>query len=153
MFDTAPKERREDLYDRKDEPRSLLEALKLGERLVIVQGVRRIGKSSLVRVGVKEARVPYVLADVRKLFFEEGSVVPAGLVARLAEAMRRRSKWYERVGFQAGDALGRVKGVHAAGFGVELEPRARPRLIEILEALDEWCGGHEQRFAVVFDEA
>ncbi len=153
LFDVAPKERREDLYDREGELGSLVEALRLGERLVIVQGVRRIGKSSLVRVGVKEARIPYVLMDVRELYFEEGSVRPAGLVARLVNAMRRHSKWYERVGFRLGDALGRVKGIHAAGFGVELEPAAKPRLSEILEALDEWCGDHGQRFVVVFDEA
>ena len=146
-------ERREDLYDREGELGSLVEALRLGERLVVVYGVRRIGKSSLVRVGVKEAEVPYVLVDVRELYFEEGSVRPAGLVARLVEAMRRHSKWYERVGFRLGDALSRVRGVRAAGFGVELELAARPRLTEILGALDEWCSDHGLRFAVVFDEA
>lgn len=127
--------------------------MRLGERLVIVYGARRIGKSSLVRVGVREIRVPYVLVDVRKLYFEEGSVRSAGFVAWLVDAMRMRSKWYERIGFRLGDALSRVRGIHAAGFGVELELKARPRLTEVLEALDEWCGEHGWRFAVVFDEA
>ncbi|MCE4600440.1 MAG: ATP-binding protein [Desulfurococcales archaeon] len=153
LFDIAPKERREDLYDRENELRSLMEALRLGERLVIVRGVRRIGKSSLVRVGVREAGIPYALVDVRELYFEEGSVRLASLVARIVDAMRRRSKWYERLEFRLGDALGKVKGIHAAGFSLELRPPAKPRLTEVLKALDEWCGEHGWRFALVFDEA
>ena len=153
LFDIAPKERREDFYDREDELGGLVGALRLGERLVVVYGVRRIGKSSLVRVGVRETGVPYVLVDVRELFYEEGSVRPLGLVARMLSAMRRHSRWYERVGFRLGDALGRLRGIRVAGFSIELEPASKPRLTEILEALDEWCGEHGLRFAVILDEA
>ncbi len=56
-------------------PRELKEeAERLGERLVAVFGVRRIGKSSLVKVALKEASLPYVLVDVRDMYYSENIV-------------------------------------------------------------------------------
>jgi AAA+ ATPase superfamily predicted ATPase len=50
-FDERPKERPEDLYDREEELRQLLTALKERRSLILVLGPRRSGKTSLLQTG------------------------------------------------------------------------------------------------------
>ena len=91
LFDVNPKERREDLYDRDAELAEVLRAIGLGERLVVVYGVRRVGKTSLVRVAVGEAGVPFVLVDVKGMYFEEGAVRRESLYRAIAREFSRNA--------------------------------------------------------------
>jgi len=43
LFDPEPKRNKKDFYDREAELRALLEAMER-ERLVVIQGIRRLGK-------------------------------------------------------------------------------------------------------------
>lgn len=64
LFDPAPKIRREDFFDREIERvKSLLSPITL------VLGLRRTGKSSLIRISLEELGHPYIYVDLRK--FEE----------------------------------------------------------------------------------
>ncbi|MGC9105445.1 MAG: hypothetical protein ACP5HQ_03360 [Thermoprotei archaeon] len=50
FFDPAPKDRREDFFDREEE----LERLKsLSSPITLVLGLRRTGKSSLIRIALR----------------------------------------------------------------------------------------------------
>lgn len=64
-FDTRPKRRREDLYDRETELKEFERSLNSGNPLTVITGVRRLGKTSLLMVGLNELRLPYVLVDFR----------------------------------------------------------------------------------------
>lgn len=153
LFDTAPKERREDLYDREKELNEASEALRLGERLVIVYGIRRIGKSSLVKVILNETLVPHVIVDVREIYYKDGSIPEARLVKRVLEGFRDRLTWYKRVGFDLREALKKIKKVRVGDFEIEVKPGSRVSLTEVLSGIDSWCGEHGMRFVFVFDEA
>jgi AAA+ ATPase superfamily predicted ATPase len=50
----------------------VLNAIRSGERLITVCGVRRIGKSSLVNVALREVGEPFIIIDVRALYFNSG---------------------------------------------------------------------------------
>lgn len=61
LFDPAPKIRREDFFDREIERvKSLLSPITL------VLGLRRTGKSSLIRISLEELGYPYIYVDLRK---------------------------------------------------------------------------------------
>ena len=62
-FDGRPKETREDLYDREEELQTLRSSL--SEPIVLLTGVRRIGKTSILKVLLNEVDIPYALMDVR----------------------------------------------------------------------------------------
>ena len=55
LFDTRPKEREEDLYDREREVNDIRESVERGI-WVAVYGVKRIGKTSVVNVAVNDPK-------------------------------------------------------------------------------------------------
>ncbi len=84
LFDLNPKARREDLYDREDELEEIFKALDLGEKFITIYGVRRVGKTSLLRVALREANVLHAIIDVRGVYFEYKSVSRANLYREIA---------------------------------------------------------------------
>ncbi|MCX8182734.1 MAG: hypothetical protein N3D12_06415 [Candidatus Methanomethyliaceae archaeon] len=57
LFDERPKEAKEDLYDREEE---LEQLRKLASKpLVLLTRMRRIGKTSVLKVFLKESGLPY----------------------------------------------------------------------------------------------
>ena len=71
-FDARPKESREDLYDREEELQALRSSL--SEPIVLLTGVRRIGKTSILKVLLNEVDAPYALMDVRLPLTSYGSL-------------------------------------------------------------------------------
>ncbi len=153
LFDIAPKERKEDFYNREAELSEILEALRLGERLIVVYGIRRIGKSSLVKVTLRESSLPYVLVDVRELYYNENIVTISYLIKYLIDGFRKHMKWYEKLEFNLKEALKRIKKIHVKDYEVEIEPTARISLTTLLSEINLWCSKHGMRFIFVFDEA
>ena len=153
LFDVVPKERREDFFDREVELRGILEALRLGERLIIVYGIRRIGKSSLVNVVLSEASLPYILIDVRDIYYTENIVTMSYLIKYLIDGFKKYMKWYGKLGFNLKEALKRIKRIRVKGYEVEIEPTAKVSLTTLLSEINSWCSRHGMRFVFVFDEA
>ncbi|WP_238842107.1 ATP-binding protein [Sulfolobus sp. E11-6] len=66
LFDPSPKDNRKDFFDRENEIEKLKE---LRAPITLVLGLRRTGKSSLIKIGINELNLPYIYLDLRK--FEE----------------------------------------------------------------------------------
>lgn len=66
-FSTTPKTTRQAFYDREKELTMIKRAVGEGRRLVLVLGVRRTGKTSLIKVALNELRKPYLFLDLRAL--------------------------------------------------------------------------------------
>ncbi len=64
LFDLEPKSRREDLYDFKAELRNLVNGI-INDKIIVIRGLRRTGKTSLMRVALNEVGYPYIYLDVR----------------------------------------------------------------------------------------
>jgi len=152
LFDPYPKERRADLFDRERE----LEALKRGmlrERLVLLLGLRRCGKTSVLNVALKEVGVPSIKVDLRALISERGRVDGEGLYRQLSTGLtrlRRRKAWRNMV-----EALKSVQGISLGPVEVHLNWRQPQRvsLTDLLDSIDSWCEKKDIRFVLAFDEA
>lgn len=153
LFDVVPKEEKKDLYDRERELEEIYEASRLGERLIVIYGIRRIGKSSLVRVALKELRVPYLIIDVRNIFFSENSVSMPSLIKYLMDGFKKHMNVYEKLDFSLKEILRRFRKIHVKDYEIEIEPNAKIGLSEILMEINNWCAKHDTRFFLVFDEA
>ncbi|MCS7374322.1 MAG: ATP-binding protein [archaeon GB-1867-097] len=154
LFDVRPKISEEDLFNRERELNMILEALRLGEGIILVTGIRRIGKSSVLNVALKKSNLPYVIIDVRKIFFEYGNVIHRrALFNAIADSFTRNMKFFEKIKFKVKDVIGRIKGFYVSEVGVEVEPNINSKLTDILAAIDEWCLKNDFRFIVAFDEA
>ncbi len=153
LFDVNPKERREDLYDRERELEKVFEALRLGERLLVIYGIRRVGKSSVLRVALKEAGVPHAIVDMKGLYFEYGKISREVLYRSIANFFVRNLGFLEKAGFKVREVLGGVRVFHITEVGVEVEPKSfLASFTELLGRIDEWCEKRGLRFVMAFDE-
>lgn len=143
LFSTEPKNSIEDLFDREREVEKLKGSLK--ERMTLILGLRRVGKSSLVLSTLNSLDANFIFVDVRRAYDDVSRKVPA---ERLYEEMRssllRLSK-KERMK----DLIGRLN------LSLEYPVRVRipteeikNNILKILETLND-IGG----VVVVFDEA
>ncbi len=130
LFDERPKTRKEDLYDRDKE----VEELKgnVGRPLIILTGIRRIGKTSILNVALSELDVPKVLIDARSLPKNYGLRDLYGLVADSLTSSLDKFR----------EVLSRVRGVRILGYGVELSWRGKDfmSLSELFDALNRKGG-------------
>lgn len=135
LFDPRPKTSRDSLFDRERELEELHRAVDRGLPLVALLGVRRVGKTSVLRTFLGEVNGLYV--DAR------GLVRRADLETRVADALSESLGRLRRF-------LEGVRGVSVAGFSVEVRWRGRDSvsLAGLLSEIDK----RGERFVFALDE-
>jgi AAA+ ATPase superfamily predicted ATPase len=145
LFDPRPKSQRSELFDREEEIKELKE-LVARSPLTLLLGIRRIGKTSVLKVALNELEVPYVYLDLKIL--EEEGYSKVALYRLLSEAFSNTaSKWNRLI-----DHLKSIKGIKAYGFRIEFNWHEESlTLTRILSKLNQFA---EKGFVVIaFDEA
>ncbi|MEM3995418.1 MAG: ATP-binding protein [Thermofilum sp.] len=135
LFDLRPKTSRRDLFGRDRELERLHRAVERGLPLVAVLGVRRVGKTSLLKTFLGEVDGIYV--DMR------GVVRRVDLEVRVSDALSESLGRLRRF-------LEGVRGVSVAGFSVEVRWRGRDSVS--LAGLLEELNRRVERFVFVLDE-
>jgi hypothetical protein len=151
LFDLQPKLKRKDLYDREKELGEFEEALHLGERLILILGIRRLGKSSLLNVALSESSHPYAKLDVRSLYFTHGSIPQEILARRILSSLIDSLPPSGKLRLGITKALSSIRGIRLSGIHVEFEKK--PDLAEILEKVNSWAENEGKRVIMAFDEA
>jgi hypothetical protein len=150
LFDLMPKARREDLFDF-DEELSRLTKL-LGDsrtRLIVVKGLRRTGKTSLILTALNSIASPYAFIDVREVVRSR-----RGLYMALERAINDLLRLRSPLTAELRRALEAVRGVRVAGLEVSLSwGRDRPTVSELLRELEEAASRVGFRLPLVIDEA
>jgi AAA+ ATPase superfamily predicted ATPase len=91
LFDPRPKSQRSALFDRDEEIKELKESVARSP-LTFLLGIRRIGKTSVLKVALNEPKAPYVYLDLRIL--EEEGYSKVALYRLLSETFSNTaSKW------------------------------------------------------------
>ncbi|ASJ08582.1 ATPase [Thermococcus siculi] len=147
LFSPYPKTKREELFDRDRELKEFEEAIGRGERLILLLGLRRLGKSSLLNVALNDLPNPSIKIDVRQTYSEFSSASRYVIGKKLLSAMSGRRKIME----EAKAFLERVRGISVSGLKVEISSREFS-ITELLEALNEY-GEKAGRVVIAFDEA
>lgn len=65
LFDIKPKSKKEDLFGADSILDSFSKHLQGQSGLIVFKGLRRTGKTSILKIGLEESKIPYVLVDVR----------------------------------------------------------------------------------------
>jgi len=138
-FDPRPKTCREDLYNRERELREFKLALKVAP-LVAVTGIRRMGKTSLILVGLSDK--PSVIIDLRGV-----SQSRMALYKRIEHALNDFFKSNRNIWSGVRDKLKIISGVEVFGVGVSLSwGKEKADLATLLKSLEEYG------VIIVFDE-
>ncbi|WP_243677813.1 ATP-binding protein [Vulcanisaeta distributa] len=139
LLDERPKTSRADLYDRDEELNDILS--NIDKPLIVVTGIRRIGKTSVINVALNEVGVPYVLIDCRSLRDNYGR---SDLYRLISNAL---SSSLDKLI----DILRRIRGgISIMGNAVEIRWRGGREQINLAELFDRL---NERRIVIAFDEA
>ncbi|MGC8570428.1 MAG: AAA family ATPase [Caldivirga sp.] len=143
LFNTEPKASLSELYDRELE----IERFKKGinERLILVLGLRRIGKSSLVLSVLNSLSMDYLFIDVRKLYDNVSKKVPVERIYDELKSSLGKLSFKERLKDLIKDV-----DVSLGSVGVRLRSsETRNNIVRVFDALND-VG---KRIIIVFDEA
>ncbi len=127
LFDERPKEKREELFDRERELEEIKKAVK--RPLVVLTGIRRIGKTSVLKVALKEIDRPSVIIDARGLGPNYGR---REFYSLLANALKPSLPRLEGL-------LKSVRGIKILGLEIEIGWKGRESLslVELFDRLNE----------------
>ncbi|MEM3895862.1 MAG: ATP-binding protein [Archaeoglobaceae archaeon] len=147
LFDPAPKETRKELFNRERELEELRSCIRNG-KIAIVLGVRRIGKTSLLKVFAGESGFPYVFIDARKL--SEYGYSKMSLYKILSEEFSKRKRGLEKIA----DYLKKIRGVGIFETHLEFDWREKGLSVSsIFEKLEEYAEDNDTSFLIIVDEA
>lgn len=151
LFDPRPKESRSELFNRERELGLLELYVKGGSPLILCLGVRRVGKTSLLKVFLNENNYPYVYINARKLSEYQYNV--AGLYKLFSESIT-----HTRFSDRLAEYLRSLRGVKIEVLGTGIEVgfdwrRREPSITSILEKFNDYANDQNTYFLVVIDEA
>ncbi len=139
FFDPKPKMCREDLYDRERELREFELALS-SSPLTVVTGIRRLGKTSLILVGLSGR--PSVIVDLRGV-----AQARRALYKRIEFALNQFFRSHRSLWDRVRDKLRVVSGVEVLGVGVYLSwGKGETDLAALFRSLEDY------EVVLVFDE-
>lgn len=153
-FDPRPKTLRSDLFGREKELDTLGSLLAKGSPLILILGLRRTGKTSLLKTALNETDCPSLVLDLRTLEELRG-ISRQGLIKifvnSINEFLKERAGWRDAIL----EILRRVKGFKIAGLEVEIEKFERPEfsLSVFFNTLNAFAKKHRTRVIVALDEA
>ena len=142
-FSLEVKTKREDFFDMDEEFNTLRsELLDPYTRMVVIKGLRRTGKSSLIRVALNETGLPHILIDLRlaapptpETFYEYFSA--------------ELSKFLEDGGLRK--ALSTIKGLEVSGLKLEFSEKKLSVIGRVLEEVGRRNRG--RKLVLAIDEA
>ena len=126
-FSPEPKKHKDDFFDMEYEWNLLDRALNKG-KMIIVTGLRRYGKTSLIMTYMNESKERYVYVDCRLL----PSVVSLNSFRALLESELIKNSW----GIKLLENLKSAE-VQLGGFGLKVSRKSEQSLLRTLKAIEE----------------
>ncbi len=148
LFDPRPKECRAELFNREKELKVLSRYMVSGSPIILCLGIRRVGKTSVLKVFLSESNRPYIYVDARRL--SEFGYSKQGFYRLLSEEFTRIGGRFALIT----EYLKNIKGVSIAGYGVEFNWKNRElSFSSILTKMNEYAEDGKTTFIVAIDEA
>jgi AAA+ ATPase superfamily predicted ATPase len=137
LFDERPKVNKKELFDREKEIEEIIS--NLNSPLLIITGIRRIGKTSVMNVALNESKIPFIVIDCRKL---KENYSRAELYRVFSEAL---SSILDKIK----EILSRIRGITILGNFVEISWKGR-NFVSLSDLFDHL---NERRLIIALDEA
>ncbi len=113
-FDPRPKTRKEDLYNREKELGAIEKALSKKAPLIVITGVRRLGKTSLMLVTL--GNKPKIIVDLRGVSPRSREGLYRRIEAAINDFLTKNKSVFESIK----DKLKTVSGIQVLGSGISL---------------------------------
>lgn len=154
MFSSRPRDDVRALFGRSDEIRRLRSVIQNNDPLVVITGLRRTGKTSLLCSVLAEHQESVVRLDMRSLERKRQATKAeiAGLLAAgVSVFLRRNASRRDKIL----DTLRTVRGIRIAGTGIDLGRQEKKKLdmAGLFRHLDLWAEDNGTNIVVSIDEA
>jgi len=147
FFSLKPKTDIRNLYDREFEISELDNSLSKKEPIIVVSGIRRVGKTSLVRAYLNSRNIPYIWIDLRSALVDENYVDDQEITRQLEKGLSSLLPRHKKLK----EGLKAISGISIFGVSVKFSEAVRQStIISILETLDKIA---RERVIIVLDEA
>lgn len=152
-FDERPKSVRKDLFDREEELRQLDAALQRRDPLIIIYGLRRAGKTSLIQTATYDLENG-IIFDLRSLG-GRAYAPKKDLIQVLQRGINDFLSKRKTMGTKIIDTLKRVQGVQIGKVAVTFGWGGNESLdiADLFSKLDQWARSDKSTITVAFDEA
>lgn len=124
-FSPEPKKRKADFFNMEEEW-NLLERSLEKDKLTIVTGLRRYGKTSLILTYLNEMRKNYIFVDCRVM---QGKMFSLKSFMEILEEELSRLSWTR-------DLLSSIEEVKVGAFGVRIKDKKESTLLRVLRSLE-----------------
>jgi len=147
IFDPWPKETKEDLFDFDEEVNTIIKALRdPSVRLIIIKGLRRTGKSSILRVALNLAKYNYILLDMREFAEIDRETFTRAFSKALLDMLREKSKRRK--------IMEHIRAVTFMGMRIDLsEVKDEIDYRTLLREINSWAKKKNTFFVLAIDEA
>jgi len=149
LFDISPKGKVGELFGREEE---LTELKQLVEKYPIVSliGVRRVGKTSILKTFLGITDLPYILIDLRECAGTSHSISHMKLLKAFENSFNILKDSWDKIA----SILKNIKGISLMGTEIRFDPKTgNADLGEILDALEKGCDKKGEYMIIAFDEA
>lgn len=141
-FDIKPKTDREDLFGVDFLLNSLTDSIRDKKvRMIVIKGLRRTGKTSLLNVALKESKMDYIKIDVRESPYYDKTEFFEFLIKKLKEKYSRVKRFF------SGSELKILYGDIGAGFKIR-----EGNGVSFFERLNEKLKKRNKQIVIAFDE-
>lgn len=143
MLFSRIKKSKDEMFDREYEFDKIVSAINEGVPLIVVTGIRRVGKTTLVKVLLNEIDMPGVYIDARKLWSIHANIYPDIIKKEIVRSLDARRSYAPVMRL-----LRSLKSVTIAGSGVEFKDE-NTNLIDVLDEIEN----SGEKTVIIFDEA
>ncbi len=151
-FDPKPKTCKADLYNREVELSKLINFLKFSP-LILILGLRRTGKTSLLYTALNESKMPNIIFDCREL---PGNRVISlsGFFDVMAKCVNRFLRLRRRLARKFISMVEHIEGISVLGFSIKFKrSKGISSLVDVFDSLNELAEKENFRLIFAFDEA
>lgn len=142
-FSLEVKKRKEEFFNMESELETLKkELLDQNTRMIVIKGLRRTGKSSLMRVALNETKIPHIFIDLRL----STPFTPENFYQYFSKELEKflKEKTFKKI-------LSKIKGIEISGLKLEFKERKINIIAEILEEIGKWA--ENKQVVLAIDEA
>jgi AAA+ ATPase superfamily predicted ATPase len=142
-FSLEVKTKKEEFFNMESELETLKkELLDQNTRMIVIKGLRRTGKSSLMRVALNETKVPHIFIDLRL----STPFTPENFYQYFLKELEKflEEKTLKKI-------LSKIKGIEISGLKLKFKERKINIIAEILEEIGKWS--ENKRVVLAIDEA
>jgi AAA+ ATPase superfamily predicted ATPase len=149
LFSGKPKTSLKDFFDRQIELKEFASSVDRG--YTVVKGIRRIGKSSLIKVGLRLSEHPHIYLDLRGTTVR-GKLSSQAVLSELIQSASEVVSTGERVRRSIKDAIREIDIAGVLTLKLRQE-RTRSILLDLFTRLNRVAKAHSEKIVIAFDEA